>query len=380
MSRRTLFPKLGFNFLLGIGAEEWWALLRENRFAIQPRYLGRAALISAASVLNSFFHWRERRRFGAAVLRTQIVRPPLFILGHWRSGTTLLHHLLALDTEQFTTPNTYQAFNPLDFLTNEARTAPLLGALLPPARPGDDMAISIASPQEDEFALALSSLCSPYLSFVFPGSADRYARHLTLRDAPEHEVRAWKAVLVQFVQKLTLKRDRAVLLKSPAHTARVRTLLDIFPDARFVHVHRHPFDVFRSAQRFFAAFAECICLQRPDAARMDEQIIERYRRLHDAFFEDRDLIPHGRLVEVSFEALEANPLATLEHVYAALDFPGFASVAPRFAAHLDSVAAHRKNIFPPLEPTLAARLAREWARCFSEWGYEHQAALPCVTS
>lgn len=380
--RRPLFPKLGFNFLFGIGVEEWWALLRANRFAIHPRYLGRAALITAASALNSFFHWRERKRFGTAVSRTQITKPPLFILGHWRSGTTHLHHLLALDTELFATPNTYQAFNPLDFLTNEARTAPLLGKLLPPTRPGDDMAIGIESPQEDEFALALSSLCSPYFGFVFPRSAHRYARHLTLRDAPEREIRAWKAALMQFVQKLTLKHDRAVLLKSPAHTARIRTLLDLFPDARFIHVHRHPFDVFQSTRRFFTAFTECICLQRPDAARMEGQIIERYRQLYDAYFEDRELIPPGRLVEISFEALETHPLAALERIYTALNLPGFSVKAPAFSAYLDSVSTHLKGVFPPLEPALAARLAREWARSFSEWSCDlatREITSPCAT-
>src|SRR5271170_6583798 len=68
------------------------------------------------------------------ILHQLDLRPPLFLVGHWRSGTTLLHELLALD-ECFAVPSTYACFNPHHFLLAQHRT-PAATRL---ARPTGDM-------------------------------------------------------------------------------------------------------------------------------------------------------------------------------------------------------------------------------------------------
>jgi len=52
-----------------------------------------------------------------------------------------------------------------------------------------------------------------------------------------------------FIRKVQLFRgtEKRLLLKSPVHTARIKLLLKLFPDAQFVYIHRNPYDVFRSA-------------------------------------------------------------------------------------------------------------------------------------
>src|SRR5207247_428157 len=142
-------------------------LLRENRYAVDPVYWHRAAFISLISVLKSFDVRKEQRRFGKAIEATE-VPPPLFILGHWRSGTTHLHNLLAEDTEQFAFPSNYQVFNPRVFLSTEDQYVRRFARLCPPKRPMDNMALSFLTPQEDEIAVALISLRSPELSNSFP--------------------------------------------------------------------------------------------------------------------------------------------------------------------------------------------------------------------
>jgi omega-hydroxy-beta-dihydromenaquinone-9 sulfotransferase len=92
------------NYLTGITAGDWWKLLRENQFAVDPEYWHRAAFITLASRMNSYFRRKEEQTFGAQVAETA-VQPPLFILGHWRSGTTPLHNLLAQDTQNFAFSN-----------------------------------------------------------------------------------------------------------------------------------------------------------------------------------------------------------------------------------------------------------------------------------
>ena len=111
---------LSHNYLTGITWGVWRRLLRDNRFAVDPPYWHRAAFVTVASAMNAVWARREQRRYGAAIERVRITEPPLFILGHWRTGTTLLHNLLAQDTERLAYANTYQVVNPHTFLSTEA--------------------------------------------------------------------------------------------------------------------------------------------------------------------------------------------------------------------------------------------------------------------
>jgi hypothetical protein len=81
------------------------------------------------------------------------------------------------------------------------------------------------------------------------------------------------------------------------------------------------------------------------------------------------LIPQGKLVEVRFEQLEADPLCQLRHVYSVLGLPDFGLAEPAIRRYIDSIAGYQKNKFPELSPVLRKRIADEWRRCFEEWGY-----------
>ncbi|MEZ5304356.1 MAG: sulfotransferase [Verrucomicrobiales bacterium] len=357
---------LANNYLGGITLDRWLALLRENR--ISPAYWHRAAFVTAAAALNSAAARRERRT-DDAVRATEIESPPIFILGHWRSGTTHLHNLIARD-RRFAFPNTYQVINPLTFLTTEAANTRRFARLLPAKRPMDDVAMGFGEPQEDEFAPCLMTLRSLYLGVSFPRNAG-YERYLTFDGVPPEEVGEWKAALLWFCRKLTYAGGgRPLVLKSPAHTARIRLLLDLFPGARFVHIHRHPHDVFRSTRHYFDTAVWFTYLQKPDRSVIDDQIIRLYRALHDAFHAQRDLIPAGQFHELSFAELESDPLGAVRRTYEALDLPDFDAFRPDLAAYLASLKGYRKNRFKALEPRIVERLAAEWRTEFDLWGYD----------
>ena len=63
----------------------------------------------------------ELRLLGDDIAKTEMP-DPVFILGHWRSGTTLLHGLMAQD-DQFAYPRIYQVSNPHSFLQPADRTS-----------------------------------------------------------------------------------------------------------------------------------------------------------------------------------------------------------------------------------------------------------------
>src|SRR5437667_340199 len=124
----------------------------------------------------------------------------------------------------------------------------LVQFFMPTTRPQDNVPISVQEPQEDEFAFAALTGRNPTIGWAFPRRAEFYNRYLTLRELPESEVAQWKSALKLFLQKLSCKYKRPLVLKSPGHTCRIRLLLELFPNARFVHIHRNPYDVFQSTQ------------------------------------------------------------------------------------------------------------------------------------
>jgi hypothetical protein len=351
----------------GITLGHWLRILRENRFAIDPPYWGRAAAITSASVPNTVLAWWEDRVFGRKV-REAKVEPPLFVLGIWRSGTTLLHNLLARD-DRFAYPNNYQVCYPRTFLTTESVNARFVDFFVPATRPQDNMTMGMGEPQEDEFAFASLTTRSFTMAWTFPRRAEHYDRYLTLRGATAAEVAEWKSALLLLVRKLSFKYGRPLVLKSPGHTGRIRLLLELFPDARFVHIHRNPYVVFQSTHHMYGAVVPWVTLQRPDRDAQEARMLRQYNELYDAFFEERALIPPGRLHEVGFEDLEADPVGQLRRLYEALALPDFAHVEPALRQYVDSLSGYRKNSYEPLPPALRERVAREWRRCFDEWGY-----------
>jgi hypothetical protein len=360
---------IGHNYLAGITAGDWWRLLRENRFAVSPAYWHRAVFITLTSLVNSHYWRKERRQYEKSIDEVCITAPPLFILGHWRSGTTLLHYLFAQDKAQFHFANTYQVVNPRTFLTTEADMTRRFARLVPPTRPMDNMEMSFASPQEDEFAPLLLTFCSPYLGISFPRRTDHYSRYLTFREASDEEVERWKAAFVWFCKKLCLNKRTALLLKSPAHTARIRLLLEMFPDARFVHIHRDPYRVFQSQRHFFDTAIWYTYLQKPDTETIDDGILERYRMMYDSFFEDLRLIPRDRYHEVRFADLERDPIDVMRNIYEGLSLPGFDAVQPALESYVASLAGYRKNPFAVLDSASRKLVAARWKRNFDRWDY-----------
>jgi hypothetical protein len=365
--RERFLIACGPGVLAGVTTGDWLRLLRDNQFSIDSPYLLRAAAISWCALTNSVFRWFDDRWFGRG-MKDVTVQPPLFVLGHWRSGTTHLHYLLGCDP-RFACPSFYQCLFPHTFLSTEQYFSGLNAFLLPERRPYDDVRMDLRVPQEDEFAFCVSSFRTHYLSGVFPRRAEHYDQFLTFRGASRRDVEQWKAALLTLLRKITLKHGKPLILKSPAHTGRIKLLLEMFPGAKFVHIHRDPYVVFRSAVHTFATGLPYGRLQ--DTNRFDwaGRILRQYKELYDAFFEQRALIPPGHFHEVCFEDLERDPVGEVRKLYEALGLPPFEAALPALRRYVDSLGSYRKNVFRPLPPNQRRRIAAEWQRCFQEWGY-----------
>ena len=374
--RSSIASSLGFRIWYGIGLETWLPLLRRHYKSLSVWQVPRAALFTLLSAFSSLVGLFSRLIFARRIRQVRLHPAPIFVLGHWRTGTTFLHELLASDPRHIF-PKGYQCGTPHLFLLLETSFRPLLGYALPERRPMDDMVLDLERPQEDEYALLGLVGRSTLRSFIFPGDGPVDGAYLSLRKLDDKARAAWKEAWVYFLKSVAIRHgnDRRLVLKSPQHTARVRTILEVFPDAKFIHLVRNPHAVFASTVRTWQILSDTQGLQGSGAADpwVKESVLATFEEMYRCYEEDRALIPTGNLYELRYEDLAADPMSALGDIYRALDL-GEAThwegpVARRVLESSDyKVRRHQ------LDPADAALVARRWADFIARYPYQDDVA------
>lgn len=350
----------------------WLGRLFQARWQVGWKYLPRLAAIFVFSSVNTLLTLPERV-LAPWLLRRRQVTPPVFILGVHRSGTTHLHNLLALDPA-LRAPLAYQIMNPHGFLSTGWLWVPLFGAFSPWQRPMDSVRFHIFSPNEEEFALAGMTRLSPYWGLSFPREVVHYDRWIHPRDFTAAERSSWQRHYLTFVRKLVAFSRRRPVLKNPHNTARVSLLHELFPQAKFIHIHRHPYAVYRSNQHM-AREGHCVHqLQdpRPECS-YATRFLDNYRAMEEAFYADTSALPSEQVAEVRFEELEADPRTVIRRVYAQLGLEFSPAFAARLDRYLASVADYTKNRFRPLPDDEARAVEAQLGPLMDRWGYPRTA-------
>ena len=339
-------------------------------FRVAPGKLHTVLSISATSVFNSGWALAESALYGRRIARTPIEHAPLFILGHWRSGTTYLHELLIRDPRH-TYPTTYQCYAAPHFVLTEALFTPWTGFLLPRRRPMDNMAAGWQRPQEDEFALANLGVPSPYLSLMFPGDGPVFEEYLDLADVPEQDLDRWRRQVERFYRRLTFRDNRRIILKAPPHTARVRVLREMFPEARFVHIARDPYALFASTVSLWKTLNETQSLGRDgyDDSWIEEYVLRTLTRMYEAYNRDAAEVPENRLYQIRYEELVDDPLPVLREAYRRLELGDPAPAEEGLRSYLQEVKNYRTNRHT-LDDQTRAMVRERWADYFERFGYE----------
>ena len=327
---------------------------------LELRFYLAGSMLSALATLQ--------KRLYRRVLEQLDLRPPLFLVGHWRSGTTLLHELLALD-EYFAAPSTYACFNPHQFLLAHHR-APAAARL---ARPTGDMTVSPSSPQEEEFALLCMGATSPYEAFVFP-SALRQFEALCDPDLFEHaqELR-WNDAMTWILKATAYVcgADKRLLVKSPANSFRIPRLSTLFPGATFIRLVREPCAVFASTLRLWQSMWERYALAAP---LVQEVLIERIletrialeRRLQSAL----RTLPANRVATVRYEDLVADPCGTIELLYDRLALGDPSQMLPKASAYMaQNPPSATHSVKTPTAEDWRRLVQSRWPEMFDEFGY-----------
>ena len=335
---------------------------------LHPCRWSRLALLPGMAVYNSLMACVENIRFGKLLRQTKIEQPPIFVLGHWRSGSTLLHNLMTSDP-QFSYVNLYQAMFPWHCLTTEWWGSKLASPLLPKTRPMDNMGIRFDLPQEDEFALCIMTGYSPYLLPIFQHQPRKIDRFFDVQQGLNpQELQEWKDALTLLIKKVTLKTGKPVVLKSPSHTFRTKLLLEMFPNAKFVYIYRNPYACLKSSVHFRKTIFEENALGRCQKEDMSEEVLQLYEECFRLYERDKVLVPAGNLHEVCYEKLEADPLGEMHKIYEGLGLQGFEGLKAALEPQMESLRQYKKNKFND-DPEVMQRIYERLQFAFEHFGY-----------
>lgn len=344
----------------GMTAPAWFRLLWDNRFAVAPSRLFLLTFVTGASCLNFFLSLLQKGIYGWKIQRTTLAPDPIIILGHWRSGTTLLHELLSLDPRHHF-PSTYACLAPEHFLVSQPLVQHWLRFLMPKRRSQDNVRVALDAPQEDEWAICAMGLPTPYRTAGFPNRLPHGEEYLTLQNVPPKDLRRWKRKWQDFLKAVSLEgAGKRLVLKSPLQTARLPLLLEVFPQARFVHIVRDPREVYQSTLRLWRRLAEDEGLQMPTPAAFEAFVLNCYSQMYEAYHRTVHLIPADRLCEIGYEDLVADPMETLRRLYQQLNLGN----ADRLPEAMHEMAA-RMAEFPTNtylhSPAVDAKISAHWS-------------------
>lgn len=359
-----------FTPLAGLTLKNWGRFLKISGMSIPPRYWPRATFTTGMSILNSAISLLEKKRFNPQISSAE-VKNPLFIIGHHRSGTTHLWNLLSRHS-RFTYPNVLQAVFPHTFLTFEQSIQGLARKFAPQKRPQDNVPFDPRSPIEEERAICTSSFLSIQMARHLPRMRNTFKKYLSMKEASDAEREQWKSVLDRFARKLLVKHgpEATLLFKAPDHTAKIRLLLELYPDARFIHIHREPYRVYQSTMKMERETLSLYAYQKLNLEKLEDFVLWRYQAMYDALLDDIPLIPEGQYAEVAYTRLDNNPLQVLEKIYNTLSIPGFENARPAIEAYVKSIAGYQKNTYPELSPEKKKKIYNRWQRSFEAFGYE----------
>jgi hypothetical protein len=350
----------------------WMRLLLCPRADVPPRFWVRLGFALALSFVVSVISLPERLLTAAWLRLRKRRRPlpgPVIILGYYRSGTTLLQYLLSRDPNLYS-PDWTQAFAPHGFCLTWVLLRWFLLPFLPRTRPQDNVDFGPLVPAEDDFALNAWALASTLPGrLVLPALHAHYDRFHDLGQLTPAERERWRYYQYAFVRKLApLAGNRRVLLKTPAHTARIESLLDLFRDTsgvKFVYITRHPHQVFRSNVSLLQRLTGLCGLGPPlEQEELEEYLCREFLATEEQYRRSRSLIAPGNLAEIRLQDLQADPLGTVRRIYEKLGMP-YSEKFERgmleyLHAHQDFkpnvhpawTLAQKENILPRLDPLI----------------------------
>lgn len=334
----------------------------------RPDRWGTSAAIWAAALARAPISAIERRLIDRDLPEIPEGEAPIFILGHWRSGTTHLYNTMSRGAFGYVSPLAVGL--PWDMFGIARALRPALEKALPEHRWIDRIPVTPVSPQEDEIGIASMTDKSFYHGIYFPRRFDALIdRGLFFDGCSLADIAEWEQRFQYFMRKLSRQQGKRLLIKNPVYTGRIAHLRRLYPAAKFIHIHRNPFDVFLSMRNFYRKLLDVMALQSvPAEVDLDATILRVYDRMMHKFDQEAAAIPDGHFVEIPYQELDEAPLDALAKIYASLGLEGYVEARPAFESYLESVRSFEKNAFRG-DAEVIEMVASHWEQWLRKWNY-----------
>jgi hypothetical protein len=353
--------------LIGSTFRNYFKILGQGR--ILPKYYFKIFITTLVIIIATPFHWYENLIYRRKIRNFRFKKPPLFILGHWRSGTTLLHNMLTKDPSA-AYMTTYQALFPNN-LTSKWLFRTFMKINMPEKRPSDGVKLNINFPQEDEFAFSNSQWNAYYNFFYFPENYKKYYdKAVHHKGLSKYEIKLWYHSYDKLIKKalINTKGTRAIF-KNPVNTGRIDKLLRLYPDAKFLFIYRNPITVFYSTRRFFQQLYPTLWLHSVENEFIDKMIFDIYLRLMDDYYRLKNLIPPENLMEIRYEEFESNPVKGVEKIYSTLLKEDFEKLKHHFSEYFNTQKSHKKNKYHVRSEEIE-NIKKHWKKYIELYDYE----------
>lgn len=295
--------------------------------------------------------------------------PPLFIIGHFRSGTTYLHTLMSKD-RKYSTPTIYHALFINYCLIGGKWLKRLLSPLMPKQRIQDRVVVTLDEPDEEEIALFGYSPYNGLTDYFFPKNTQYHNKYILLQTENDQSKNRWRKYYNEVLRIISYSvGNNRLLLKNPFNTTRTLELSQLFPGAKFVFIIRNPYEIYVSTQHWYKTLILPLSLQILSETELEDRIVGRFKAMMKKYLKERDKLPRGSVVEITFEALQKDSISVVSAIYEELELPGLDTALPIMEAYLSSVKNYNQNRYDPLPDRIVKRINKEWDFVFDEWAY-----------
>jgi hypothetical protein len=319
---RSRIRPFKFNVSILIGSTPANILQVIKGYRIDKRYYMKFFLSFLISLIFEVMNLAERLVEKRILRNVTAEEPPLFVIGFWRSGTTLLHSLLCQD-KRAGYVTTFQGVFPNLVLTQKNWLKRVTNKFLPKKRPFDGYSMNMDFPQEEDFAMMSLQPRSIYKMFYFPKDYnDIYKKELHFDDLTDSEQKNLKKKYLSLVHK-AMKNTGGVrfISKNPCNIFRIKTLLDLYPDARFIFIYRNPYSVVESLYRFANEVLPGSELQHLDGGIPREYFARLYKDALHEYLNVRETIKPGNLIEIRYEDFKKQPIEFIRNIYRQFNMP-----------------------------------------------------------
>jgi len=344
-------------------------LWRDNKKTINNKKM--FLKIFLFTTISGPFRWVQnllyKRRIKAVNLQKN---PPVFVIGHWRSGTTYLHYLLSQD-QRFSFLEAFQAFFFRTALVSRTFMKPILNRVMPKTRPQDNIEINASAPTEEEHSLTNLTHRSGMQSFFFPKNIS-YFNEYNLFETSSKNVDKWKQQYNHMLKEISYYNGgkKKLLLKNPHNTARIEKLQELYPKAKFIFIHRNPYEVYNSTVHLYKSIIKSQFLQDFSENEIEERVLYCYEKTMKAYLKQKQAIHPSNIVEVSYDDLSITPLVCLKSIYEQLDLGDFSKVNHKFEEYISNQKNYKKNTFTEIKENAKSQITSRWKFAFETWNYE----------